>query len=125
MYNLLTKIIVNSVIIIGELTNLIKQKIIFLIDFYLFVCENNPLLLDYYDREDETENDEKDVREGVPVEEGVPVKEEKFEDKYLEKFKSFPNEFFFNELELAEEQTEYEKIKTDFEEKLKDALHEE
>lgn len=111
MYNLLTKIIVNSVIIIGELTNLIKQKIIFLIDFYLFVCENNPLLLDYYDREDETENDvteekEKDVREGVPV------IEEKFEDKYLEKFKSFPNDFFFNELELAEEQTEYEKIKS-------------
>ena len=110
MYNLLTKIIVNSVIIIGELTNLIKQKIIFLIDFYLFVCENNPLLLDYYDKEDETEE-----KEGVPViEEGgvKPVEEEKFEDKYLEKFKSFPNDFFFNELELAEEQTEYEKIKS-------------
>ena len=111
MYNLLTKIIVNSVIITGELINLIKRKIIFLIDFYLFVCENNPLLLDYYDREEETENDvteekEKDVREGVPV------IEEKFEDKYLEKFKSFPNDFFFNELELAEEQTEYEKIKS-------------
>jgi hypothetical protein len=108
MYNLLTKIIVNSVIITGELINLIKQKIIFLIDFYLFVCENNPLLLDYYDKEDE--------KEGVPVEEGgvlgFPVKEEKFEDKYLEKFKSFPNDFFFNELELAEEQTEYEKIKS-------------
>ena len=115
MYNLLTKIIVNPVIIIGAL---IKQKFLFLIDVYLFVCENNPLLLDYYDKEDE-----KDVKEGVfkPVKEGVPVeewgdkpvvKEEKFEDKYLEKFKSFPNEFLFNELELEEEQTEYERIKS-------------
>ena len=115
MYNLLTKIIVNPVIIIGAL---IKQKIIFLIDVYLFVCENNPLLLDYYEKEDET-----DVKEGVfkPVKEGGPVeewgdkpvvKEEKFEDKYLEKFKSFPNEFLFNELELEEEQTEYERIKS-------------
>lgn len=115
MYNLLTKIIVNPVIIIGAL---IKQKILFLIDFYLFICENNPLLLNYYDKEDET-----DVKEGVfkPVKEGVPVeewgdkpvvKEEKFEDKYLEKFKSFPNEFLFNELELEEEQTEYERIKS-------------
>ena len=48
MYNLLTKIIVNPVIIIGAL---IKQKILFLIDVYLFVCENNPLLLDYYEKE--------------------------------------------------------------------------
>ena len=117
MYNLLTTIIVNSVIIIGELTNLIKQKIIFLIDFYLFVCENNPLLLDYYDKEDELEEKEGfSVIKGVPVieEGGVKpvVEEEKFEDKYLEKFKSFPNDFLFNELELAEEQTEYEKIKS-------------
>ena len=69
MYNLLTKIIVNPVIIIGAL---IKQKIIFLIDVYLFVCENNPLLLDYYEKEDET-----DVKEGVfkPVKEGGPVEE--------------------------------------------------
>ena len=115
MYNLLTKIIVNPVIIIGAL---IKQKILFLIDVYLFVCENNPLLLDYYEKEDE-----KDVKEGVfkPVKEGGPVeewgdkpvvKEEKFEDKYLEKFKSFPNDFLFNELELEEEQTEYERIKS-------------
>ena len=109
MYNLLTKIIVNPVIIIGAL---IKPKILFLIDFYLFICENNPLLLNYYDKEDET-----DVKEGVfkPIKEGGVkpiVKEEKFEDKYLEKFKSFPNEFLFNELELEEEQTEYERIKS-------------
>ena len=114
MYNLLTKIIVNPVIIIGSL---IKQKILFLIDVYLFVCENNPLLLDYYDKEDETDVKEgvfKPVKEGGPVEEwgDKPVKEEKFEDKYLEKFKSFPNEFLFNELELKEEQTEYERIKS-------------
>jgi hypothetical protein len=119
MYNLLTKIIVNPVIIIGSL---IKQKILFLIDVYLFVCENNPLLLDYYEKEDEKDKKDekeidKDVREGgiKPVKEGgvkPVVKEEKFEDKYLEKFKSFPNEFLFNELELEEEQTEYERIKS-------------
>ena len=105
MYNLLTKIIVNSVIIIGELTNLIKQKFLFLIDFYLFVCENNPLLLDYYDDKEMVVLDDKYVVV-------LDVKEEKFEDKYLEKFKSFPNDFFFKELELAEEPTEYEKIKS-------------
>ena len=77
MYNLLTKIIVNSVIITGELFNLIKQKIIFLIDFYVFVCKNNPLLLDYYD-----DKEVKEVKEGGIL--GFPViKEEKFEDKYL------------------------------------------
>ena len=80
MYNLLTKIIVNPVIIIGSL---IKQKILFLIDVYLFVCENNPLLLNYYDKEDETDVKEgvfKPIKEGVPVEEwgvrGTPVEEE-------------------------------------------------
>ena len=115
MYNLLTKIIVNPVIIIGAL---IKQKILFLIDVYLFVCENNPLLLDYYEKEDKKDEKEgvfKPVKEGGPVEEWGDkpvVKEEKFEDKYLEKFKSFPNEFLFNELELEEEQTEYERIKS-------------
>ena len=83
----------------------------------MFVCENNPLLLDYYEKEKDKDDNEgvKPVKEGVPVEEwGVKpvVKEEKFEDKYLEKFKSFPNEFLFNELELEEEQTEYERIKS-------------
>ena len=38
--------------------------------------------------------------------------EQKYEDKYLEKFKRFPNEFQFTELEMEEEKKEFENIKT-------------
>ena len=118
MYNIL----INSIITFYFIKyNSIKQKILFLIDFFLFICENNPLLIEYYDTDDEDKiinnvkiNDKNDILNGNDIlkENGFKlVKEEKYEDKYLEKYKLLPNYFFFNELELEEEEKEYETIK--------------
>jgi hypothetical protein len=95
----------------------INKNILFLIDFYNFICKNNPLLLDFYDSENVEDNKEKRVEE--KVEEKA---KQKFENKYLEKFKSFSNEFYFNELELEEEQKEYERIKIETEKKRFDSI---
>jgi len=47
----------------------------------------------------------------------APVK--KYEDKYLDKFKSFPNTYLFSEHELAEEKTIYDKLKKTYESNMK------
>jgi hypothetical protein len=43
------------------------------------------------------------------------IEEEKFENKYLEKFKKFPNEFMFDDIELNKEKEFSEKLKIQFE----------
>jgi len=79
--------------------------------FYYFMCENNPLLLNYLD-------DAEDILhyENIKTNDGTELikQEEKFENKYLEKFKKFPNEFIFDEQELNQEKEEYNKIKIQF-----------
>jgi hypothetical protein len=107
MYNLeiLTNMLIGLIPVEYEIIN---KKIFFLIDFFRFISENNPLLLDYYDSENKLDKEEEEEEEEDKKEEKV---KQKFEDKYLEKFKSFQNEFYFNELELEEEQKEYERIK--------------
>jgi hypothetical protein len=76
------------------------------------MCENNPLLLNYLD-------DTEDILhyENIKTNDSSELikQEEKFENKYLEKFKKFPNEFIFDEQELNEEKEEYKKIKFQFE----------
>jgi len=52
-------------------------------------------------------------------EEQNPPPIQKYEEKYLEKFKGFPNTFVFSEVELAQEKTVYEKLKTTYEDKMK------
>lgn len=89
-----------------------QQKVNEFINFYKFICENNPLLLDYLDREENTPELE-DIKSENTSEELKP--EQKFEDKYLEKFKKFPNEFSFTELELEQENEEFIKIKVEYE----------
>ena len=62
------------------------------IEFYHFICENNPLLLNYVDDFDDfVKNDVKNL-EQVNTTELI-----KYEDKYLKKFKDFPNKFIFDE----------------------------
>lgn len=95
----------------------INKNILFLIDFYNFICKNNPLLLDFYDSVNEEDNKEKRIEE--KLEEKV---KQKFENKYLEKFKTFSNEFYFNEVELEDEQKEYERIKIETEKKRFDTI---
>lgn len=89
-----------------------KKKMSELLKFYEFICENNPLLLDYLD--DSSEEEEKEEIKKVI----------KFEDKYLEKFNNFSNEYQFSELELDDEKKEYERIKIDYENKKFEIIYE-
>ena len=85
------------------------------IEFYHFICENNPLLLNYVDddEDDELNNLEQvNTTEIIKYEEKV---EEKYEDKYLKKFKDFPNKFIFDEAELTQEIDERDNIEFEFE----------
>ena len=82
-----------------------KKNMSELFQFYQFICENNPLLLDYLDTLDFSSEDEKEEIKKVI----------KFEDKYLEKFNNLSNEYQFTELELDDEKKEYERIKIDYE----------
>jgi flagellar capping protein FliD len=86
-----------------------------LLKFYEFICENNPLLLDYLDTLDfSSEKEEQEEQKKVI----------KFEDKYLEKFKNCSNEYQFTELELDDEKKEYERIKIDYENKKYEIIYE-
>ena len=80
------------------------------IEFYHFICENNPLLLNYVDDFDDfVKNDVKNL-EQVNTTELI-----KYEDKYLKKFKDFPNKFIFDETELTQEIDERDNIEFEFE----------
>ena len=76
-----------------------------------FISENNPLLLDYSYTEDSPQELEDIKVENTPE---YVKPEQKFEDKYLEKFKQLKNEFIFTESELEEEKKEYEKIRIEY-----------
>ena len=80
------------------------------IEFYHFICENNPLLLNYVDDFDDfIKNDLKNL-EQVNTTELI-----KYEYKYLKKFKDFPNKFIFDETELTQEIDERDNIEFEFE----------
>lgn len=82
---------------------LLKRKIDTMIDFYIFICENNPLLIDYLDGE---------ILEDLKI---TNMEPEKYEEKYVTKYKSFPNVFSFTEEEIGLETEKYIELKTDFE----------
>lgn len=111
MYNIITLIKSLLVTIYSVICNPFfhsQKKLSELLKFYEFICENNPLLLNYADILDFSS--EKEEEEEIK-------KVLKFEDKYLEKFKNFSNEYYFTELELDDETKEYERIKIDYENK--------
>lgn len=87
----------------------------FLYHFYNFLHENNPLIIDYSEYYDNCVKDEILYdNENQIVKKPNPI----YEDKYLEKFKKFPNEFNFNELELELERQHFELIKNNTEKNL-------
>jgi hypothetical protein len=106
-------VIYNSYLIVdkiipGTYKKVLYNNSIFFIDFCIFICDHNPLCLEFYDKIVE-EVVEVEVEELAVVTKKI---ETKFEDKYLEKFKAFPNEFCFSLEEMDEEQNEYERIKS-------------
>jgi len=109
MYNIITLIKTLLVTIYSVICNPFfhsQKKLSELFQFYEFICKNNPLLLDYADTLDFSKETEEEQEEETKV--------LKFEDKYLEKFKNFSNEYYFTELELDDEKKEYERIKIDY-----------
>jgi hypothetical protein len=94
-----------------------NEKINELNNFYEFICENNPMLLNYYD-EDNKQEDNK-----VEIVEEIKQIQTKYEDKYLDKFKTFPNEFRIDETEFRQENEEYERIKIEYEKNRLDTIN--
>ena len=84
------------------------------IEFYHFICENNPLLLNYVD---DLEKELVGTTESTELIQYDKKIEEKYEDKYLKKFKDFPNKFIFDETELTQEIDERDNIEFEFEKK--------
>lgn len=91
--------------------NKINVYISFFSEMYRYICENNPLIINYLD----TNTSNKVIDETIIDEPNVNKPVKKFEDKYLEKFKNFPNEFIFNEEEKCEINSEFERIKIEIE----------
>lgn len=96
-----------------------KQRINRFIDFLTFISENNPLLLDYSPIEDhDDDDDDEDIKNKTENTNEKIDKETNiysaYESKYLQKFKTFPNEFRFTEDELNNEILEFGKIKMDY-----------
>jgi hypothetical protein len=92
-----------------------EEKINEFINFYKFICEHNPLLLNYYEETEETlilestsENKDNDNNTDTNI-------VTRYEDKYLDKFKKFPNEYIFTEAELDGISEEYMKIRVEYE----------
>lgn len=120
-----TTIFINLLITFGSLITIyggIKNVNIFydfLYHFSYFVVnflhENNPLLIDYSEYYDNSVKDEilDDIEKPI-VKKNEPI----YDIKYLEKFKKFPNEFNFNELELEFERQHFELIKNNTEKNL-------
>ena len=86
-----------------------KTKLSELLQLNKFICENNPFYADILDFSSTEEKEKKVI---------------KFEDKYLEKFKNFSNEYYFTELELDDEKKDYERIKIDYENKKNEIIYE-
>ena len=91
-----------------------------LIRIFQFICENNPTLLHYYEYDDD--DDDKEKNNTVEIVEEKKQIQIKYENKYLEKFKAFPNEFRFDETEFKQENEEYEKVQLEYEKKRLDTI---
>jgi hypothetical protein len=106
------------------------QKLFDFYDFYKFICENNPLLLNYYDTDNNTDNNldnnnKNNLDKPILKEDLLNYKkEEPFENKYLEKYKKFPNRYMFNDVELNEEIQIYESLISKYNDERTNAIKE-
>jgi hypothetical protein len=82
--------------------------------FFLFLSDNNPTIIDFNGSESELELDsELDSDSSTETTDIVYKPEPLFDNKYLDKFKKFPNEYVFSDEEKELELVEFEKIKTE------------
>ena len=103
-------VLLNSTTVAQYLTPYLRK----LLHFYAFVCENNPYDIDLY-----APNPAEPFTEERPIPLPVP----KFEDKYLDKFTKFPNEFYFTDTELDDERALYNSIKTTYKQEQTDLIN--
>jgi len=101
----------------NNIINYIKK----LQDEYTLLCEHNPFIIEYNDKLIQSDDS---VNKEFVKEKEVEKVEGKYEDKYLSKFKIFPNEYKFTELELELEKKEFEKIKLEYEKGRFDIINE-
>jgi len=83
--------------------------------FFNFICENNPLILNFNDDSDKTNSDKDNSDKAIELQNNPVAFQQKYEDKYLIKFKQFPNEYCFTDEELKLELQEYERLKIEYE----------
>jgi hypothetical protein len=97
--------------------------------FFVFLYENNPTIIDYSDSSLSESNDSElnsELASDSSTEStDIAYKPEPlFDNKYLEKFKQFPNEYAFSDEEKALELIEFEKIKTENETEVRNKVNE-
>lgn len=85
----------------------VKKYAFELCKFVEFIHENNPLILEYYDHE--TESQQKEEKEPEEKEQKVEL----YENKYLKRFKNFTNKYSFNEKDLEYEKKQFKKLLND------------
>lgn len=89
-----------------------------LYNFFVFVCENNPYDYEVIEDDDnETEDEEENENEKEKKKENENenyVAMNKYEDKYVTKFRQFPNEYHLTEDERQLIETTYVRIKREY-----------
>ena len=117
---------VMTTIVIFYNSPIIKEYYGNLLKLYKFVCENDHLFFNIYDFE-KTEQIKPNIEEEDPnniCKMSIDLPPLKYEDKYLEKINTFPNEYYFTDLELEKEQELFNIIKAEAEKNKLDAINE-
>jgi hypothetical protein len=94
--------------------NEIKKYAFEVYKFIEFIHENNPLLLNYYENENEYsefyDSNREEKEEKKEKEKTKEQQVELYENKYLKKFKNFTDDYLFNEKDLEYEQNIFNKL---------------
>ena len=93
-----------SLYLFNKNSSRIKYYVNDMVDFCMFIHNNNPLLIDFDDDDDISVND-------IEIIKTI----EKYEEKYIKKYKAFPNDFAFTEEEINLENEKYIYLKTELE----------
>lgn len=95
--------------------------------FFLFLSDNNPTIIEFNDSLSESSSDselESETESVVETTDIVYKPEPLFDNKYLDKFKRFPNEYVFSDEEKELELVEFEKIKAENETDVRNKVNE-